>query len=161
MVVEVTHVAYSDETHHNVGRFKGIGVVTATIDHAAQASEEVKVILATANVRELKWEKLRTARDRLAAIRVTDWLFSRINVLRVDVLTWDIEDPRHKLRGRDDVANLHRMYYHLMNKFCGGFQLVVLGNSIPTNKIRLTGSGFMTSSMARARGVTFKRLSLH
>jgi hypothetical protein len=115
MVVEVTHVAYSDETHHNVGRFKGIGVVTAALNHATQASEEVKAILATANVNELKWEKLRTARDRLAAIRITDWLFTKINVLRVDVLTWDIEDPRHRLHGRDDVANMQRMYHHLMN----------------------------------------------
>jgi hypothetical protein len=115
MAVEVTHVAYSDETHHNLGRFKGIGVVTAAINHATQASEEVKAILVTANVRELKWEKLRTARDRLAAIRVADWLFSRIDVLRADVLTWDIEDARHRLSGRDDVANLHRMYHHLMN----------------------------------------------
>jgi hypothetical protein len=115
MVVEVTHAAYSDETHYNVGRFKGIGVVTAAINHATEASGEVKAILTAANVSELKWEKLRTARDRIAAIRVADWLFSKINVLRVDVLTWDIEDPRHRLRGRDDVANLHRMYHHLMN----------------------------------------------
>jgi hypothetical protein len=115
MAVEVTHVAYSDETHHNVGRFKGIGVVTAAIQHATRASEEVKAILATASVSELKWEKLRTARDRMAAIRVTDWLFTRIDVLRIDILTWDIEDARHRLQGRDDAANLQRMYHHLMN----------------------------------------------
>jgi hypothetical protein len=115
MAVEVTHVAYSDETHHNVGRFKGIGVVTAAIDHATQASKELKAILATANVSELKWEKLRTVRERLAAIRIADWLFTKIDVLRVDVLTWDIEDARHRLSGRDDVANMHRMYHHLMN----------------------------------------------
>jgi len=115
MVAEATHSAYSDETHHNVGRFKGIGVVTAANDVAMQASGEVKAILAAANVRELKWEKLRTARDRNAAIHVADWLFGKLNLLRVDVLTWDIEDPRHRLRGRDDVANLHRMYHHLMN----------------------------------------------
>lgn len=115
MLVEVTHVAYSDETHQNVGRFKGIGVVTAATGVAIQLSEEMRAILAASNVKELKWEKLRTARDRLAAIHVADWLFSKINMLRVDVLTWDIEDPRHRLRGRDDVANLHRMYHHLMN----------------------------------------------
>jgi hypothetical protein len=114
MIVDVSHVAYSDETHYNVGRFKGIGVVSAAINHATLASDEVRRILATANVNELKWEKLRTARDRMAAIRVTDWLFTKINVLRVDVLTWDIEDPRHKIHGRDDVANLHRMFHHLM-----------------------------------------------
>lgn len=115
MAVEISHVAYSDETHHNVGRFRGIGVVTAALSHATQASEEVKAILAVATVRELKWQKLRTARDRMAAIQVTEWLFSKIDALRVDVLTWDIEDPRHRLPGRDDVANLHRMYHHLMN----------------------------------------------
>jgi hypothetical protein len=81
---------------------------------STRASEEVRPILATANVSEMKWEKLRTARDRIAATQVTEWLFSKINVLRVDVLTWDIEDPRHRLPRRDDVANLHRMYHHLM-----------------------------------------------
>jgi hypothetical protein len=35
------------------------------------------------------------------------------NRLRVDVVVWDIEDSRHKVRGRDDIENLARMYYHL------------------------------------------------
>jgi hypothetical protein len=78
MVVEVTHVAYSDETHHNVGRFKGISVVTAALDVATRASEEVRAILATANVSEMKWENLRTAGDRAAAIQVAEWLFSTL-----------------------------------------------------------------------------------
>jgi hypothetical protein len=158
MVVEGTHVAYSDETHHSVGRFKGIGVVTATLDVATRASEEVRAILATANVSEMKWEKLRTARDRAAAIQVAEWLFGKLTALRVDVLTWDIEDPRH--RGRDDVANLHRMYHHLMkNVLRAGIRLVALGSSIPMNRIRLTGSESMTSSTVRARGVAFGRTS--
>jgi len=33
--------------------------------------------------------------------------------LRVDVLIWDIQDSRHKVPGRNDIANLQRMYYHL------------------------------------------------
>ncbi|MDW8411844.1 MAG: DUF3800 domain-containing protein [Acidobacteriota bacterium] len=28
-------------------------------------------------------------------------------------MIWDIEDSRHKLIGRDNIANLQRMYYHL------------------------------------------------
>jgi hypothetical protein len=115
MKAESTHVAYSDETQHNVGRFKGIAVVTATASDAAKASEELKAILSTTEINELKWEKLRTARDRIAVIRVIAWLFGKLNCLRVDVLTWDIEDPRHKIERRDDVANLQRMFYHLMN----------------------------------------------
>ncbi|HTZ81960.1 MAG TPA: DUF3800 domain-containing protein [Candidatus Acidoferrales bacterium] len=115
MLVEVTHVAYSDETHHNVGQFKGIGVLTTAIDQAIAASAEASTILAAAGVTELKWEKIRTAKDRQAAIRIVEWLFGKLDCLRVDVLTWDIEDPRHKVDRRDDVANLHRMFHHLMN----------------------------------------------
>lgn len=33
--------------------------------------------------------------------------------LRVDTLIWDTYDSRHQVPGRDDVANLQRMYYHL------------------------------------------------
>jgi hypothetical protein len=33
--------------------------------------------------------------------------------LRVDVLIWDVQDTRHDVVGRDDHANLQRMYYHL------------------------------------------------
>ena len=33
--------------------------------------------------------------------------------MRVDVLTWDTEEHRHKVIGRDDIANLERMYYHV------------------------------------------------
>jgi hypothetical protein len=34
-------------------------------------------------------------------------------MLRIDVLTWDIEDSRHNVRGRSDIRNLRRMYYFL------------------------------------------------
>ena len=33
--------------------------------------------------------------------------------LRADVLVWDTQDERHSVLGRDDIANLQRMYYHL------------------------------------------------
>ena len=111
--VSVTHVAYSDESHHNVGRYRCIGVVTAPLAVATEVASEVRAMLTVGGVRELKWEKVRTARERFAALRVADCLFSKLNVLRADVLTWDTEDSRHQVRSRDDVANLHRMYHHL------------------------------------------------
>jgi hypothetical protein len=113
-VVPASHHGYSDETNHNTGRFKGIGLVTACADTATRLSNEVREILASANVSELKWAKVRTARDRLGAIRVLEWVFNNLHALRVDVLTWDIEDGRHKIDRRDDAENIHRMYHHLL-----------------------------------------------
>ena len=34
--------------------------------------------------------------------------------IRIDSLMWDIDDSRHKISGRDDTANLCRMYHHLL-----------------------------------------------
>ncbi|WP_324716668.1 hypothetical protein U7230_15160 [Carboxydochorda subterranea] len=34
--------------------------------------------------------------------------------VRVDVLVWDKHDRRHQVPGRDDVANLARMYYRVL-----------------------------------------------
>ena len=34
-----------------------------------------------------------------------------------DVLTWDTEDSRHKIKGRDDIANLQRMYYRPLRPY--------------------------------------------
>ena len=31
--------------------------------------------------------------------------------IRIDILAWDTHDQRHAIHGRDDVANLERMYY--------------------------------------------------
>lgn len=114
MSVEASHHAYSDETHHNFGRFKGIAVISASLDEATLASREVGTLLAEVNLSELKWEKLRTARDRVGALKIAELFFRKLDVLRADILTWDIEDSRHRLHGRDDVENMHRMYHHLL-----------------------------------------------
>jgi len=34
--------------------------------------------------------------------------------LKVDILSWDIQDARHRIKGRDDIENFHRMYHHLL-----------------------------------------------
>jgi len=113
MFPAVTHHAFSDETHHNKGRFRGIAAVTAPVQIAAEAAQSLRHLLTAGGVKELKWEKIRTARERLAAIHLLDWLFKQDGRLRADVLTWDTEDARHRVCSRDDQANLHRMYHHL------------------------------------------------
>jgi hypothetical protein len=54
-----SHVAYSDESHHNVGRFRSLGVISLRADLAA--------ILRESDAHEFKWQKLKNAKYRFAA----------------------------------------------------------------------------------------------
>ena len=109
------HVAYSDETHHNTGRYRGIGLITLGLADVDQVNHDLERIIQGHRLIELKWGELRSAKRRHAAHNLIDYLLEKTidNTLRVDVLTWDIEDSRHKIPGRDDAINLRRMYYFL------------------------------------------------
>lgn len=52
---------------------------------------------------------------RFAALRMVDFTVKHAvsGKLRIDALTWDTQDSRHSIHGRDDLRNLERMYYHL------------------------------------------------
>ena len=114
-VGEPTHVAFADETSWNIGRYRGIALVTQQREDLARITQELQDILADSEVSEFKWENLRSARERFAALKTVKYAVqsAACGILRVDVLTWDIEDSRHKVVGRDDIGNLQRMYYHL------------------------------------------------
>jgi hypothetical protein len=77
--------------------------------------KETRRLLNESNVHEFKWHKLDGANERIAAIKLCRLAIKGCCTgrLRIDVLIWDIEDSRHKILKRDDVANLQRMYYHL------------------------------------------------
>jgi hypothetical protein len=116
-----THIAYADETHHNVGRYRGLALITLRLEDTSAANLKLHELLQGSNITEFKWERLRTAKARFAALKMLDFAIEQaaMRVLRVDALTWDTEDRRHKVKGRDDVANLHRMYYYLFrNVLC-------------------------------------------
>lgn len=111
----VTHVGFSDESNWNKGRFRSIGLVTVPLDVLDQLERELQRLLEESNVREFKWKDLNGAKERFAADKMCRFAIDKASAgkLRVDVLVWDIQDSRHNVQGRDDVANLQRMYYHL------------------------------------------------
>ncbi|MGE0028391.1 MAG: DUF3800 domain-containing protein [Thermoleophilia bacterium] len=82
---------------------------------ASEFSAEVGGLLAESSVSELKWKKLKSARDRMAAQKVLRAFCARADrgEVRADTLIWDFNDSRHAIRGRDDHENLGRIYYHL------------------------------------------------
>lgn len=110
-----THVAFSDESSHNQGRYRGLGLLTLENSNLESAKMRVADLLKDSGVQEIKWQKVRDARGRFAALKLFEYALEAIRTgqLRVDVLTWDVYDQRHSIVGRDDTENLHRMYYHL------------------------------------------------
>jgi len=111
----ITHVGFSDESNWNQGRFRSLGLVTTSVAELKILENETKRLLLESNMQEFKWKKLDGAKERFAAIKLSQLALRECcnGCLRIDVLVWDIEDRRHKILRRDDVANLQRMYYHL------------------------------------------------
>lgn len=115
MSLTVTHVGFSDESNWKTGRFRSLGLVTVPLDALDQLEGELRRLLEESGVHEFRWKELDGAKERFAAqkmiVLAIDKACSR--ELRIDVLIWDIQDSRHNVPGRDDIANLQRMYYHL------------------------------------------------
>ncbi|KQC02991.1 MAG: hypothetical protein APR54_02515 [Candidatus Cloacimonas sp. SDB] len=115
-IADASHVAYSDETCFNIGRYRGLGLISLESTNFTQVNKRILELLRDSAIREFKWEKLKTARYRFAALKLLDFAIEYVlkNLIRIDILVWDIEDNRHKIMGRCDNKNLQVMYYHLL-----------------------------------------------
>ena len=114
--LHITHLAFVDESHWNTGRYRALGAISLKANVYTTLCEESSKLLKESDVRELKWSKVTDAKYRFAAEKIVKLIIDQAVAgnLRVDVLSWDIEDFRHKIKGRDDIENLHRMYHHLL-----------------------------------------------
>jgi len=60
---------------------------------------------------EMKWTNI----DFDTGMQILGFVFDNLHKIRIDILTWDTEDSRHKgVIGRDDEQNLQRLYFRLM-----------------------------------------------
>lgn len=112
---QVTHVGFSDESNWKQGRFRSLGLVTTSVDYVDSLSNMLRCFLLESNMKEFKWKQLDGDNERRIAEEMCKFAIHQACAgrLRVDVLIWDINDTRHNISGRDDIANLQRMYYHL------------------------------------------------
>lgn len=115
-MTRTTHIAYSDESQHNIGRYHAIGMVTLPATLARELSEELQNEIKSSGVNEIKWKKVKSARDRFAALKVIDKCnyHALRNNIRIDTLVWDTQDTRHAVSGRDDNKNFQNMYIQLI-----------------------------------------------
>ena len=81
-------------------------------------TKKIRAIQKRHSLTEIKWSETRNDIKVDAIIESIDAILNLIKKdepLRIDVLVWNIEDSRHAIKGRDDIANLQRMYYHLLS----------------------------------------------
>jgi len=111
----ITHIGFSDESNWNMGKYRSLGFISMALSDFNHLSNELTILLQESDINEFMWKKLRTAKYRYAALKMCDFTINYAcqSKLRIDVLLWDTDDQRHKVRHRDDTANLERMYYHL------------------------------------------------
>lgn len=85
------------------------------LEDAGRLSADLRRLLQESGIAEFKWKKVSNAKYRFPAIKMLGYAVEGAmkGLLRLDVLTWDTEDSRHRVIGRDDIANLQRMYYQL------------------------------------------------
>jgi len=110
-------VAYSDESNWNTGRYGSIGLITLPNGLTENTKRRFREELQSSGVSELKWSNINGAKQRDVALAFLNVAFNLIDrgQLKIDVIVWDRRDSRHSVQKRDDLANLGRMYYHLLS----------------------------------------------
>lgn len=114
---KVSHYAFSDESHWNVGRYRSIGLVSLPCSKLLNIEDDIQNILSKNSIKEFKWSELQSSKERFAAIEICKLIisWSLKKTIRVDILEWDIKDSRHSILKRDDCKNLQLLYYHLFS----------------------------------------------
>jgi len=113
---DMEYVVFTDESYITAERYRSIGALSFPKKYYAELNSKLKEILRDPDVDEFKWGKLRNAKYRYCAEKILDCILSELlsKAIRIDVMTWDTHDRRHKIQSRDDVANFERMFFHLL-----------------------------------------------
>lgn len=73
----VTHVAFADEKGYNEGRYRGIALVTLPQQNVNPFRHAIQSLLSESSIREFKWKKLSSARERFAALKLIDFAIDK------------------------------------------------------------------------------------
>ncbi|OGU33140.1 MAG: hypothetical protein A2057_00940 [Ignavibacteria bacterium GWA2_35_9] len=112
----MNYIAFCDESYTSAERYRSIAVFSFKEKSLETISKSLLTLLIKSDVKEFKWQKLRTAKYFFCAKHFTNYLLDSLEKekIRIDVLTWDTKDSRHQVQSRDDSANFSRMFFHLL-----------------------------------------------
>lgn len=110
------YVVYIDESGTAESRYTSIAACSLPAENWKSVVTELEDIVTTSNIKEFKWQKLKSAKYRFVAHKIIDLVISKVrsHEMRIDVILWDNHDSRNGIKGRDNTANFERMFYQLL-----------------------------------------------
>ncbi len=112
---EITHVAYSDEAYYHEGEYSSICLVSLSIEMLELVESSLSKILSDSGLKELKWVKMGSARERICAEKMIDFIYDCIKnkFIRIDTVIWNSKDRKKQIPESNNKI-LKKMYYHLL-----------------------------------------------
>src|SRR5579859_3696324 len=112
---EAACLGFADEAHYNVGRYRGLALVSMRAADAPSLRAEVTTILHDSNSTECKWERVRSAKHRITAHKLLHWALDHalVGSLRVNAFTWDTGTSEDQRQGTHHMKRLRSTYLHL------------------------------------------------
>jgi len=111
--MEITHLAYSDESSHTTSdRYGAIAVISIKAS-IRQELESTLMPLISQIPNEYKWEKFKNKKYLDASKEIFDELFNQAvkGNLRIDTIIWDSEDTRYYRNNTNYDSKLRVLYY--------------------------------------------------
>lgn len=110
-----TYLGFADEAHYNIGRYRGLALVSMRAIDARSLRAEVSAMLHESNSTECKWERVRSAKHRFTAQKLPHWTLDHavMGSLRVNVLTWDTGTSEDQRQGTHHMKRLRSTYLRL------------------------------------------------
>jgi len=116
--MHVIIAGYTDEAQFNVGRCRGLAMISLPEAAAPSLGRSLGKLLQSSDLAECKWEKVRSARTYFAGRKLLAWTIRQVerSRLRVDTLTWDTLAASRSGQGVPHITNLRRMYRALLEE---------------------------------------------
>ena len=121
MIPITDYFAFSDESNHSNGDYRSIALIEIHEDYLWNVEQKLRDVLNKYNtsIISFKWKSIKNNNKTNALIELLEFLFPLMEdeIIRIEVLIWNIYDDRHNIVGRDDSKNLSYMYDKLIKDF--------------------------------------------
>lgn len=112
---------YSDESNNENRRLTSICTISGHYQDLNGLRNLLCEILKKFKIKEAKFSEIKTHRPKIESAQEFVKVaveFASNGKIRIDILTFDRQDSRHNVIGRDDTKNLEIMYYKLIRHCC-------------------------------------------
>lgn len=122
MIIITDYFAFTDESNHSNGDYRSIALFEVHEDLIWEVQSRMLSILNKYNIKKIssfKWKKIQNKNKSHALKELLKYLFPLFeeNLIKIEIIIWNIYDSRHNIAGRDDTKNLSYMYDKLIKDF--------------------------------------------